>query len=262
MHFLKRISKLIAELGSPGSPAETKSLSAETHTAIVEKILETVAPYTMVHETGVRFAADQVVHLIRDDVPGVIVECGVWRGGCAMAMLLAQVHAFGRVVRPVYLLDSFEGLPPVTERDGPLAEAWQAGAQPEKFFDNCAASVEEVRGNLRRLDLAPGDYQIIEGWFSTTLPPLAQALAESRIALLRLDCDWYDSTKVCLDHLEPLVNESGTVIVDDYYAWDGCARAVHDYLSKHDLPYRIKSLDYCFGAYFIKKQARTSFEEF
>ena len=105
------------------------------------RILDVVAPFTMVHPSGVRFTIAAALAAIRDGLPGAIVECGVWKGGCSLAILLAQSAAFGRVVRPVTLLDSFAGLPPVDERDGPLAKAWQDGAQPDKFFDSCAAAV-------------------------------------------------------------------------------------------------------------------------
>lgn len=81
---------------------------------------------TRVGEAAVRFTAEQAVDVIERDVPGVLVECGVWRGGCSAAMLLAQQARYGEVRRRAYLLDSFEGLPPASERDGPLARQWQA----------------------------------------------------------------------------------------------------------------------------------------
>ena len=80
--------------------------------------------------------------------------------------------------------------------------------------------------------------------------------------MLRLDGDWYDSTMQCLEALVPLVAEGGTIIIDDYYAWDGCARAVHDYLSRNDLPYRIKSLYGNYGAYMVKRPHRLDYEGF
>lgn len=228
----------------------------------ISEILRSVQPYSMVHESGIRFAINAALTVIERNLHGVLVECGVWRGGCSLAMLLGQRAAFGQVRRPVYMLDSFSGLPKVDTRDGPLASAWQDGVDPEKFFDNCRADESSLRALLAENGFAEGEYVICPGWFSETVPPLAKALSDRKIALLRLDGDWYKSTRICLDHLCPLVDEQGIVIVDDYYAWDGCARAVHDYLSANDLPYRIKSLDYNFGAYFVKRAFRGSFEEF
>jgi len=230
--------------------------------AEVVDILRIVQPYSMVHESGVRFTIESAVSVVRRNVPGVFVECGTWRGGCSAAMLLAQRTAFGKIHRPVYMLDSFEGLPTVEPRDGPLAAAWQAGADPEKFFENCKAVQDDLLRLLNQLDFSAGEFHLAQGWFDETVPRLASSLRQMGIALLRLDGDWYKSTATCLEHLCPLVAEEGVVIVDDYYAWDGCARAVHDYLSRHDLPYRIKSLYNNYGAYFIKRAARTSFNEF
>jgi hypothetical protein len=218
--------------------------------------METVKPLTMVHESGVRFAMEQTVELIGRKIPGVIVECGVWRGGCSIAMLLSQREAFGRIERSVHMLDSFEGLPPITPRDGPLAKQWKEKAVPERYYDNCKASLDELKTTLGTMSFRSEEYQIWPGWFASTLPDLVGTIKSQGIALLRLDGDWYDSTLICLEQLMPLVSEGGVVIIDDYYAWDGCARAVHDYLSRHDLPYRIRSLFNCYAVYFIKKPFR------
>ena len=228
----------------------------------VTQILETVAPYTMVHSTGIEFMARETVRLICAQIPGHLVECGTWKGGSSLAMLLAQRAAFGQVVRPVWMLDSFAGLPEVTERDGPLAKNWQAGGQPDKFLDNCRAAENELRDTLAEMGFTPQEGRVIPGWFSQTLPNVASAVVNEGIALLRLDGDWYASTIECLDSLEPLVSDEGILVVDDYYAWDGCARAVHDYLAKNDLPYRIKSLFGNYAMYMVKRAHRKSFEEF
>ncbi len=223
-------------------------------------ILETVKPLTMVHESGVRFAMEQTVALIGRKIPGVIVECGVWRGGSSIAMLLAQREAFGHVERSVHMLDSFEGLPDVTLRDGPLAKRWKEEAAPERYYDNCKASLDELKAVLGTMGFRDEEYRIWPGWFASTLPSLVETIQGQGIALLRLDGDWYDSTLVCLEQLMPLVSEDGVVIIDDYYAWDGCARAVHDYLSRYDLSYRIRSLFNYYGAYFIKKPFRDRYD--
>jgi O-methyltransferase len=230
--------------------------------ARVAEIVETVRPFTMVHETGVEFVIAETVRLVDRGVPGVFVECGVWRGGCSIASLLAQRAAFGKVVRPIYLLDSFEGLPPVTDKDGPLAAEWQTGKNVETFLENCKAAEEEVRSALARHGFDDKEAIVLKGWFKDTLPRLVDDLGVGGIALLRLDGDWYDSTMDCLVALEPLVREEGTIIVDDYYAWDGCALAVHDYLSRSSLSYRIKSLPYNFGMYFTKRRHRCSYDQF
>ncbi|HEX4969353.1 MAG TPA: TylF/MycF/NovP-related O-methyltransferase [Nitrospiraceae bacterium] len=225
------------------------------------KILKKVKPFTMVPEPAIDFLVEQVLRLIRENVPGVLMECGVWRGGCSMAMLLAQQAALGRVERLVYMLDSFQGLPPVTARDGPLARQWQDGGDPDNFLDNCKAVRSDVERALADMRFADGDFKIVEGWFDQTVSQVAREVEPHSIALLRLDGDWYDSTRCCLDALMPLVSEGGVVVIDDYYAWDGCARAVHDYLSGTDAAYRIRSLPNWYGAYFVKKVSRNRFDE-
>jgi hypothetical protein len=236
--------------------ATPAGLTPESLAAITAR----VRPFTMAPDLAVHFTATETVRLIAGGIPGVLVECGTWRGGCSMAMLLAQQAVFGHVVRPVHLLDSFAGLPPAADRDGPLARQWQGETDSPGYHDNCTVSEEQLLTDITALGFSEGEYFVHPGWFADTLPPLAAQLGETPIALLRLDGDWYDSTLECLRHLEPHVAAEGTVLIDDYYAWDGCARAVHDYLSAGDHAYRIKSLAGFCGAYFTKRAARDAFE--
>lgn len=230
---------------------------------VLFRILRTVAPWTMVSPAGVAFAAQQAAVVAISGQGGAIVECGVWRGGTSFAMLLAQRRATGRVVCPVHMLDGFQGLPPAQERDGPLAHAWQAGEAPDDPEANCRAEEAAVRAARDRLGFTEEEAPIHRGWFRETVVPLAERLGGAGgIALLRLDGDWYDSTVECLEALLPVVQEDATVIVDDYYAWDGCARAVHDTLSRHDLPYRLWTAPGAQGAWFVKRAARQSLERF
>ena len=262
MHRVRNILHRL--MGMHRAPDSTVGIALESKqcAALQERaqIWEKVKPFTMVPEPAIEFMVEQVLRLIRDKIPGVLMECGVWRGGCSMAMLLAQQVALGRVERAVYMLDSFQGLPPVTARDGPLARKWQEGGDPDNFLDNCRAIRSDLERVLADMRFVDGDYKIVEGWFDQTVSQVAGEVEPHSIALLRLDGDWYDSTRCCLDSLMPLVSEGGVVIMDDYYAWDGCARAVHDYLSSADAAYRIRSLPNWYGAYFVKKASRDRFD--
>lgn len=190
-----------------------------------------------------------------------MVECGVWRGGTSFAMLLAQRAVAGRVVCPVHMLDSFEGLPPAGTRDGPLARTWQAGERADDPDANCRAEEAMVRAARDAFGFTEDEAPIHRGWFRDTVGPLADRLrAAGGIALLRLDGDWYDSTVECLEALLPVVQEEAVVIIDDYYAWDGCSRAVHDTLSRHDLAYRLWTAPRAQGAWFVKRAARPSLD--
>lgn len=217
----------------------------------VWEIARYAQPYSMVPLDGIKFTIVQTVWVVEKGLPGHIVECGVWKGGCALAMLIAQREAFGKVVKCVHLLDSFQGLPPAQAIDGEAALAWQRNKKSTAYYDNCKASKMELETLLRTNGFNPGDYRIWPGWFEQTCPLLADATAPVGISLLRLDGDWYESTKTCLNWLGALVNPRGAVIVDDYYAWEGCRRAVHEYLGEHSYHYPIKSIkDEC-GAYFF-----------
>lgn len=172
---------------------------------------------------------------------GCIVECGVWRGGVSGA----QAELLG-TQRKYYLFDSFEGLPDAKPVDGKEAIAWQQDKSSPYYFDNCRAE-QSFAENAMKLAGAC-NVEIVKGWFSDTVPGYS---FESEIALLRLDGDWYDSTMVCLEHLYPKVRSGGLIVIDDYYTWDGCAFAVHEYLSRIKSTARIRQA-YATGCYFIK----------
>jgi hypothetical protein len=165
------------------------------------------------------------------DIEGCVVECGVWRGGmiAGMADLLGPGRRY-------FLFDSFEGLPPAREIDGQRAIAWQANKHGPSYHDNCSARVELAREAMEMSRAS--SYHIVKGWFQETLPNFEP---EVPIAVLRLDGDWFDSTLVCLDNLFPRLARGGLVIIDDYYTWDGCSRAVHHFLATTQSTGRISS---------------------
>jgi hypothetical protein len=189
------------------------------------RLFEKYAERTMVPRD--RFVDNLLLARLVDGIPGAVVECGTWRGG--MIAALAEALS-GGPVREFVLFDSFEGLPPAGANDGEAARAWQANPDAPDHHDNCRASRDEASESMQ---MAHAPATLVEGWFDDTVPKYA---AEERpdIALLRLDADWYDSTIVCLRHLFPLVVPGGLVIVDDYGVgvFDGCTRAVHDFLSE------------------------------
>ncbi|QHT70538.1 hypothetical protein GXP67_29750 [Rhodocytophaga rosea] len=162
-------------------------------------------------------------------IEGAVVECGVWRGG----MIAAVAEVVGNN-RSYYLFDSFEGLPEVKEIDGEAAKAWQNNKNSPGYYDNCKAEEMYAR---QAMQLAKAEqFVTVKGWFSETLPKNNIA---GKIAILRLDGDWYESTMDCLENLYDKVITGGIIIIDDYYMWDGCARAVHDFLSKRKSSERI-----------------------
>ena len=160
---------------------------------------------------------------------GCIVEAGVWRDG--MSAGLADILP-GRVH---YLFDSFEGLPPAKEIDGEAALRWQQDTTAPDYYDNCSAERSFAESAMAMS--GAGQVNIVPGWFNETV---SKFQPPEPIAVLRLDGDWYESTMDCLTALYPHVMQGGLIILDDYFAWDGCALALHDYLSQHKLAERIE----------------------
>jgi len=199
----------------------------EKHQAIYRRLRN----HTMISE-GAYVRNLELVETFRN-TPGRVVECGTWRGG----MIAGIAITLGKE-REYLLFDSFEGLPPAQGIDGETALRWQADTSAPDYFNNCTAS-EESAAEAMRLSGA-SNYRIIKGWFSRSLPSVAWS---HDIAVLRLDGDWYESTMDCLEALFPHVTKGGIIIIDDYYAWEGCAKAVHDYLSRHQRPERIRQHD-------------------
>jgi O-methyltransferase len=170
--------------------------------------------------------------LVVDDhrhVAGCVVECGVWRGGAsaAMAELLGPQREY-------FLFDSFEGLPAAGPEDGEQARSWQSDTNSSTYYDNCRTPIEFAEQAMRLAGVP--HYRIIKGWFENTIPAF---VPPRPIAILRLDGDWYESTMTALEGLFHHLAPNGVVIVDDYYAWDGCSRAIHDFLSRHQSTARI-----------------------
>ncbi len=195
----------------------------------------------------------QVEAVLDYDLRGDLVECGVWRGGASflMAELLRQA---GVSDRTVWLFDSFEGLPPPAEVDGPAALACVSNTEHVRHFDNWRASVEEVKRTAEKLGVSRYT-RFVKGWFEETLP--ANKARPGPIALLRIDADWYGSVKCCLDNLYDEVVEGGLIVLDDYYTFDGCAKAVHEFLAERHLPHRIETIGHAYEAAVFRKGSGT-----
>jgi len=139
-----------------------------------------------------------------------------------------MIAGFADVLGPdgkYFIFDSFEGLTPAVEIDGPAALRWQADTQSPGYHDNCKAAADDARTAMGLS--AAAHFSLLKGWFDETIPPFSPP---EPIAVLRLDADWYESTLTCLKYLYPHVAPGGVVIIDDYEPWDGCARAVHEFL--------------------------------
>lgn len=173
-----------------------------------------------------------VEQVLADDVPGDLIETGVWRGGASIFMR-GILAAHGVSDRRVWLADSFAGLPPPDVTLHPADEGLTFHES-----DTLAVGVDEVKANFERYGLLDDQVRFLPGWFSETLP---EAPVE-QLAVLRLDGDMYGSTIDALEPLYPKLSVGGYVIVDDYHI-DPCRKAVEDYRAAHGIDDEIVMID-------------------
>lgn len=173
---------------------------------------------------------------------GSLVECGTWRGGSLFGLItvLPEIHE-------IHAYDSFEGLPPATELDG--ADVLEQEKGEGFWHNNNTASIEEFRAGLATVQKPHHTITVNKGWFEDTLPNFQ---SDRPIAILRMDGDWYDSTMTILTELYDKVMPGGLVIIDDYFDWDGCSRAIHDFLSARKSPDKVRQFRDLHLAYIIK----------
>ena len=172
--------------------------------------------------------------VLADDIPGDLIECGVWRGG-ACILMRAVLAAYGDETRCVWLADSFQGVP----RPDPAKYKADKGVRTKPVAGILAVPETEVRANFQRYGLLDDQVRFLAGWFKDTLhdAPI------DRIAVLRLDGDLYESTIQALDALYPRLSSGGFCIIDDYHAVKPCRQAVTDYRAKHGVSAEIVDID-------------------
>lgn len=184
-----------------------------------------------------------VEHVLRNRVPGDLIETGVWRGG-ACILMRAVLKAYGVSNRRVWVADSFCGLP--APKPGIEADAGDL----HHTFTELAIPLEEVQSNFAKYGLLDEQVCFLKGWFSETLPT---APIES-LAVLRLDGDMYESTMDALTSLYDKVSPQGFIIVDDYGAVPGCRQAIHDFRAARRIFDPIRNID-GYGVYWQKSAA-------
>jgi hypothetical protein len=197
--------------------------------ALDHAIMRAARPYTMTSPERLAALVAAVRYVVRSGVPGDVAECGVWRGGSMMAVALALL-AEGDTSRHLYLYDTFAGMPEPTDADrdyeGVSAEAQLE--QPREGMDVwCRASLEDVTANLASTGYPRDRLHFVRGRVEETIPGTAPA----SLALLRLDTDWYESTRHELEHLYPRLSRKGILILDDYGHWQGARKAVDEYFA-------------------------------
>jgi hypothetical protein len=192
--------------------------------------IRAVRPYTMTSPERLNALVLAVRYVTRHRIPGAIVECGVWRGGSMQAAARTLLSA-GATDRDLYLFDTFEGMPPPTERDRRRDGESAADLMARQGRDRpiwAVATLEDVRAGFERLRYPRERVHYVPGRVEETIP----GGAPEQIAILRLDTDWYASTRHELEHLYPRLSPGGVLLIDDYGWWQGSREAVDEFLEK------------------------------
>ena len=222
----------------PAAAALPPDLSADDRA-----VLGRIAGYSMTDVARQISLVQAVRYLVRRGVAGSFVECGVWRGGSSMAVALTLAQE-GDTGRDLYLYDTFEGMTPPTD-----ADRTADGTSAQSFLDRdadrtgywCVAGLDDVRRNMLSTGYPPDRVHYAKGPVEATLPAQSPA---GPVALLRLDTDWYESTRHELVHLFPLLCEGGVLIIDDYGHWAGARQAVDEYLAGQPRQFFLHRMDY------------------
>ena len=198
-------------------------------------------PYTMTSIERLYSLYKGVEYIIKNNIEGDFIECGVWRGGCTMAIAMT-LNKFNITNRKIFLFDTFEGMSEPTENDVDLqgSSAKELKKTIEKTGKWCYAEIEDVKNNMAKTEYPSNMIEYIKGKVEDTLP----SFEERKIALLRLDTDWYESTLIELQKLYPMLVSKGVLIIDDYGHWAGSKKAVDEYIKEFNLPLLLNRVDY------------------
>jgi O-methyltransferase len=195
------------------------------------RIYKQVRPYTMLSLERILANIRAVEHVVNNRISGDIVECGVWRGGSSMAMALAVADQS----RNFWMFDTYSGMTEATDADfsntGIKASVELAAARKREVATEshliAFASLEDVKRNLQLTGYPSERIRFIQGPVEETIP----RECPEKIAILRLDTDWYESTRHELEHLYPRLAPGGLLILDDYGYWQGARKAVDEYFA-------------------------------
>jgi O-methyltransferase len=220
---------------------------ATTHPDLDPAFLELyprVAPYSMTSPERM-FALHQALHYVHAaGLSGDVIECGVWRGGSSMLAALT-LSRLGEAERDLWLYDTFEGMSDPGEQDVAISgermtEVWDRHREDRASPLLAYSTLDEVRANMARTGFPAERTHFVQGKVEDTIP----GTAPERIAVLRLDTDWFESTRHELVHLYPRLEPGGVLIVDDYGHWQGARQAVDGYLAETGTHLLLNRIDY------------------
>jgi O-methyltransferase len=194
-------------------------------------IINRVRPFTLTTPERISALIGAVHYICSNNISGDIVECGVWKGGSMMAAALT-CRGLGKTEYILHLFDTFDGMSPPTEADKDFlgnSAAGQMAIQDKTSIIWARAQLDEVQNNMESTGYPVENIRYIKGLVEDTIPNNAP----ESIALLRLDTDWYESTKHEMEHLFHRLVPGGVLILDDYGHWEGARKAVDEYIANH-----------------------------
>jgi O-methyltransferase len=217
--------------------AVPKGLGDDLFTSFFDKC----KPHTMTTWERQYALYNSVQYIVHNRIPGDIVECGVWKGGSSMMAAYMLMH-LKDTSRHLYLYDTYTGMAEPGEADSTYGSSamntWKKN-QKGDINEWCYSPIEEVENNLKSTQYPADKLHFVKGKVEDSIPgTIPQA-----ISILRLDTDWYSSTKHEMDHLYPLVPKGGVVIIDDYGYWEGSKKALIEYFAEHKLHPLIHRID-------------------
>ncbi|MGI9474227.1 MAG: TylF/MycF/NovP-related O-methyltransferase [Rubripirellula sp.] len=210
---------------------------------VVDTIIR-VKDYTMTSMERLHGLCEAVRYITSARIEGDIVECGVWRGGSMMA-IADMLKKQGDTSRDLHLFDTFSGMSDPTENDvtvhGETAETlMEVESKADATSVWCVSNLKDVQDHMASVGYPESQIHYYEGMVEDTIP----AGAPGKISLLRLDTDFYESTRHEMEHLFPRLADGGVLIVDDYGHWAGAKRAVDEYFESHGIALMLNRLDY------------------
>jgi O-methyltransferase len=234
---LERFGVRLITRNSPVWGGEAKNFEAE-----FLRIWQACAPFTMTSIDCVYALYRAAGYVVNEGVPGDVVECGVFHGGSIMACA-HSLHHFGDHSRSLYLYDTFAGMTEPTELDvdftGRAAREHLKVWGVSRMSDMAACSQEQVRHNVFTCPYPQDKFVFVEGPVEGTIP----GTIPERISILRLDTDWFESTRHELVHLFPRLSPGGVLLIDDYGLWNGARQAVDGYLKANRVPMLLSRID-------------------
>ena len=210
------------------------------------KLINFVKKYTLTSPERMYALIEAVRYVTRNQILGDIVECGVWKGG-SMMLAAKTLMESDNTDYDLYLFDTFEGTTKPTEADkdylgNSMLTTWEKEFEGKEKLPTSAdyVSLEEVQKNLFLTGYPREKIHFIKGKVEDTIPKDAP----EKIAILRLDTDWYESTKHELENLFPKLSSGGILIIDDYGHFEGSKKAVDEYFAKNKIKSFLNRIDY------------------